>query len=75
MAHAVFVTYACRCDAFSCNTTMAKCEAVTGYGPLWKELGQAMQAEANRALCGLGVRYAIDALTFPRSEDDCRIAY
>ena len=59
MAHAVFASFACKCDACSCPLALADGTGVTGYGPNWRKLGQHMQEELNRAFDQLGVPWCL----------------
>ena len=50
MLHAVFNVYECRCGTCACVQHRARNTGVPGSerGPVWRELGQAMQEEANK---------------------------
>ncbi|KAL9074115.1 MAG: hypothetical protein Q9161_002525 [Pseudevernia consocians] len=64
MVHAVFAVYECRCGTCARVDNRARNTGVSGsgHGPVWRELGQAVQEEANRMFDfgGDGGRWDLD---------------
>ena len=53
MAHAFLICYACDCNTCRCDVTRSDTVGLTGHGPVWVKLCEAIEAEANEKLKGL----------------------
>ena len=60
MAHALLVCYGCGCNDCRCPVTRSRTVGMTGHGPVWVRLCEAMEAEAERVLHGLPGRWDLD---------------
>lgn len=53
MAHAFLIRFACSCNSCSCEVTRCGTLGLTGHGPLWVRLCEAIEEEAERSFKAL----------------------
>lgn len=57
MAHALLICYGCACNSCVCQVTRSRTVGLTGHGPVWVTLCEAVEAEADKVLRGLPGRW------------------
>lgn len=60
MAHAFILCYGCRCNSCSCQVSRSRTLGLTGHGPVWARLCQAIEAEADKVFQGLPGPWDLD---------------
>lgn len=60
MAHAFVMLKWCNCSTCRCPANICGTRGVSGHGPSWVKLCEAMEAEASRSLAGLCGRWDLD---------------